>query len=456
MKKQQFFDKNYLKKAAIWIAVSVISLGVVAYMSYHLASGFKKDVKTMFARRTTLQSTVVCDGYIFREEEPISADSLGSGTLYSVLEDGEKVRTSDRVADVYSVYSADAEKKLAAIDRQISLLENCRTLSLKIGDTGTVDGSILDTVTAMRRASEAGDLSKNSSLSGDLFLKMKKRDVLTGEITDFTSRIAELEAEKERLRSSLGVLVSTVVSPASGYYYSGCDGYERRFSSKIVDSLSLSSLGELIASEPDPVTFSAGKVVTSHKWYLACPMTREDASGISGAGSIVTVILQNNPECPLDMKVCSVQVTNSGALAVFLCDEVKEGFDFTRSQSVTVITGETTGFKVPVSAVRVVDGVEGVYIIDEIKVEFRRIDVIEEAGGFYLCREVTAEQIAAQTESESTAETSSDPAGTEDEEKGPEDEKMTAEDIPWLKQNDLIIISGTGVSEGVTQLPPRK
>ena len=449
MKKQPFFDKNYLKKAAVWIVVSAISLGVVAYLSYHLASGFKKDVKTMFARRTTLQSTVVCDGYIFREEVPITNGASGEGTLYSVLEDGEKVRSADKVAEVYSVYSADAGRKLAAIDRQISLLENCRTMSLKIGDTGTVDGGILNTVTAMRRASEGGDLSKNYSFSGDLFLKMKKRDVLTGEIIDFDSRIAELEAEKERLRSSLGVLIATVESPASGYYYSACDGYEELFSADKIDSLSASSLEELLKTEPAPVAQTAGKVVTSHKWYLACPMTREQVSGISGAGSVLTVTLQNNPECPLDMKVYSVQVTNSGALVIFLCEEVKEGFDFSRSQSVTVITGETTGFKVPVSAVRVVDGTEGVYVINEIKVEFRRIDVIEESGGFYLCRDVASEPVPAQTESdpeETSAET--------EEEKEPEEK--TAADMPWLKQNDLIIIGGTGVSEGVTQLPPKK
>ncbi|MBR3423366.1 MAG: hypothetical protein IKG80_02625, partial [Clostridia bacterium] len=163
---------------------------------------------------------------------------------------------------------------------------------------------------------------------------------------------------------------------------------------------------------------------------------------IGGTGGKFRVTMQNNAETPLDMFVYSVGTASDGALVVFECEEVKEGFDFTRSQSVTIVTSETTGFKVPVSAVRIVDGVEGVYIIDEIKVGFRRIDVIDESGGFYLCREVAAEDEATSAVTDETG----DPAETEEETKY----------VPWLKQNDLMITGGTGLSEGMTHLPPRK
>ena len=447
MKKASFFDKKYLKRTAFWAAVSILSIGLVAYLSYHIAAGFEKDVSTMFARRTTLRSTVTCDGYIFRQETPIALSSSGSGTLYSALEDGEKVRSADKVAEIYSGYSPDIGDQLAAIDRQISMLESCRTLSVAIGDTGTVDEGIFGTVIEMRRAAEDGNLARESSFRSDLFLKMKKRSVLTGEISDFSARIAELEAEKENLRSGLGTLIETVTSPASGYYYSECDGYEAIFSSSKIDSLSLTVLRELIATDPAPVAGTAGKIVTSHKWYLACPMTKSDAGKIGGVGGTFRVTMQNNAETPLEMKVVSVGTTSDEALVVFECENVKEGFDFTRSQSVTIVTSETTGFKVPVSAVRMVDGVEGVYIIDEIKVGFRRIDVIDESGGFYLCREVTAEDEAASREPEETGETARS------------DDSQSAEEtkyVPWLKQNDLMITGGTGLSEGMTHLPPRK
>ncbi|MBQ7475475.1 MAG: hypothetical protein IJS78_06100 [Clostridia bacterium] len=439
MKKQAFFDKRYLKKVAVWGAISALSLAIVAYLSYHLASGFGKDLETAFARRTTLESTVTCQGYVFREETPIAAAEGGS--LYSALEDGEKVRSGTVVAEVYSVPSADVEEKLALIDRQISLLQSCRTMSLTVGDTGTVDEGIFSTLSEMRRAGSAGNLAKEASLRSELFLKMKKRAVLTGEVTDFSARIAELGTEKENLKASLGAPIATVSSPASGYYYSACDGYETLFSSKNIDALTLASLGELISSEPSDVGGTAGKIVTTHKWYVACPMTRAEISKLSGPGPY-RVTLGNNSECPLDMTVYKTDAASDGALAIFACDEVKEGFDFTRSQSVTVVTGETTGFKVPVSAVRMIDGVEGVYVINEIKVEFRRIDVIDESGGYYLCREHPEYE-----------ETPSAETGEQTNEAETGDETPT---VPWLRQNDLIVTGGTGLSEGMTHLPPRK
>ena len=452
MKKTPFFDKKYLKRTAFWAVVSILSIGLVAYLSYHIAAGFQKDLSTMFARRTTLRSTVTCDGYIFRQETPISVSSE-TGTLYSSLEDGEKVRSSTRVAEIYSEFSPDVGDRLAAIDRQISMLENCRTLSLTIGDTSTVDEGIFETLTEMSRASSSGNLAREASFRSDLFLKMKKRAVLTGEITDFNARISELKTEKENLRSGLGTLIETVDSPASGYYYSECDGYERSFSSDRIDALSLSTLNDLISSEPASVAGTAGKIVTSHKWYLACPMAKDEAVKIGGVGGVFRVTLGNNAETPLDMTVYSVSTSQNDALVVFEGEDVKEGFDFSRSQTVTVVTSETTGFKVPVSAVRIVDGVEGVYIIDEIKVEFRRIDVIDESGGFYLCREVTAEDEAAETEpAETEDENAENPAETEK----PEEEQTETKYIPWLKQNDLMITGGTGLSEGMTHLPPRK
>lgn len=443
MKKQPFFDNKYLKRVALWAAVSILSLGFAFYVGYHLAAGFQGDIKTMFARRTTLVSTVTCDGYVFRKEIPIP--SVSSGSLCSALENGEKVRSGMTVAEIYSSPSPETEKKLSLIDRQISLIENCKTMALSIGDTGSVDDGIFTTLVDMRRASENGNLAKETSFRSDLFLKMKKRDVLTGEITDFDARIAELEAEKERLRGSLGSLVASVTSPASGYYYSECDGYEELFSSDKIDSLSSATLSSLLATDPASVEGTAGKVVTTHKWYLVCPMSRSDASKISAGAGKTEVTLQNNSECPLVMTVYDVRISGDDAIVIFRCEDVREGFDFTRSQTVTIVTGETTGFKVPVSAVRIVDGVEGVYIIDEIKVEFRRIDVIDESGGYYLCREVSEDNtVSDETEEE---EPSPEEAGPEEEPKGT---------VPWLKQNDLMITGGSGLSEGMTHLPPRK
>ena len=429
MKKQPVFDRKYLKRVALWVAVTLLSLGTVIYLGYHIVTAFRTNADMTFARRSTLENTVTCDGYIMRTETPISAGMATEGSLSSALEDGEKVKASEKVADVYSVPSPDIEAKLASIDRQIAMLENCRTVSVTMGDTGAVDDSIFSTVVEMRRASESGNLGREVSLHSDLFLKMKKRDVLTGEITDFDAKIAELNSRKDELRASLGTLLGTVSAPASGYYYSECDGYESIFSADMIDSLTVSSFDGLAKSEPAPSTeLDAGKIVTSFKWYLACPMSAEDAGKVKlryeNAPNVpIRVTMQNNADEPLDMTVYGILTSGEDGLVILECGEVKEGFDFTRLQSVRIVTDEVTGFSVPVSAVRMKDGKMGVFILDQVTVEFRRIEVIGESSGNYLCREVPAEE-------------ADDPS-------------------EWLGQNDLIIIGGTGIREGMTYHPPK-
>ena len=429
VKKQPVFDRKYLKRVALWVAVSLLSLGTVIYFGYHIISAFRRNADMTFARRTTLENTVTCDGYVMRTETPIGSGGAEAGSLSSALEDGEKVKASEKVADLYSVSSPDVQSKLASIDRQIAMLESSRTVSVVTGDTGSLDDSIFTTVTEMRRASEAGNLGREASLYSDLFLKMKKRGVITGEITDFDVKIAELTARKEELRASLGTLLGTVTAPASGYYYSRCDGYEEIFSADKIDTLTVASFRDLIKSEPSPPAGAdAGKIVTSFKWYLCCPMSAEDAGRVKAryerSPSVpLRVTMQNNADVPLDMIVYNIITSGDDGLVILECGEVREGFDFTRLQSVRIVTDEVTGFSVPVSSVRMKDGKMGVFVLDQVTVEFRRIEVIGENGGNYLCRDVSSEEV-------------DDPS-------------------EWLGQNDLIIIGGTGIREGMTYHPPK-
>lgn len=48
------------------------------------------------------------------------------------------------------------------------------------------------------------------------------------------------------------------------------------------------------------------------------------------------------------------------AVAVFRCEDMPSGFDYTRMQPVKISAVEYTGYEVPADAVRVVDGYEGV------------------------------------------------------------------------------------------------
>ena len=97
-------------------------------------------------------------------------------------------------------------------------------------------------------------------------------------------------------------------------------------------------------------------------------------------------------------------------------------------------------------AVHIVDhfeknGIEPAFILDEVTVAFRRVSVVGESGGYFLCEVVTEDilEIPEETTEETTAETT------------PETETLEeAPYYPYLKENDVIITGGTGLYVGMT------
>jgi hypothetical protein len=82
-----------------------------------------------------------------------------------------------------------------------------------------------------------------------------------------------------------------------------------------------------------------------------------------------------------------LQADDDRVVLVFRTNTIPEHFSFLRRQTVQIVTDTWKGYKVPLSAVRIVDGVQGVYVLEGYIVEFRRIVPMREIDGYFICRE---------------------------------------------------------------------
>ncbi len=437
--KAPFFDKAYLKKVGLYIAVTLLAICAILYIGYHISGSMKETISIMYARSETISQSVTGQAYIIRDESPID-DNVG-GYLSPVLRDGSKVRIGDRVADVYSTSSAVTESKIALLEEQIAFYEKCRNSHLSVGDSSAVHKELSTDILSLRRAAESGNISSALSLKSSLALDIRRLGVLTGKVSDIDGRISALTTELNSLKATMGSVIKTIYAPSSGYYFSYTDGYEGVFSSANIDGVTYSDVIDMIerasVTEDADGNTTAGKIVNSFKWYVACRMSASDASRYT-VGYSYDVILKNNAASPVTMKMYKTLTNGTEAVALFECSVMPESFDYTRSQSYEIVYDEVTGFKVPISAVRIHDGYEGVYILDEVTVKFRRISVIGEENGNFLCEIVTED-----SESEETTSETGDTATTGD------DEPYYA----YLRENDVIIKSGTGLHVGMTYNP---
>ena len=409
----------------LYVSLTVLAVGIMFYIGYHLTGDARGGIDTVYAVSDTLPRTVKGDAYIIRDEYPIS-DSVGSGYLSPTVRDGDKVTAGGKVADVYNTSSAALSEKITLIEEQIAFYEKCKKTFVTVGDTTSVHRDISESVIAIRRRIASGDVSYALKAKPTLTMSIRRLGVLTGRVKDFESQIASLNTELANVKSTLGTAIGTVYAPKAGYYFSTTDGYEGKFSAKNIDSVTYSDMVNVMetADEARPQAGSAGKIVTGFKWYVACRMTSAGAANFK-QGSTYSVGLSENPELPLDMRVSRVITNAAEAIVIFECSNITDGYDYTRLQEFEAVYEETRAYKVPVSAVRVHEGMQGVFILDELKVKFRRITVIEEENGFYLCY-------------------SADPS-----------EEASDSTYGYLMENDVVITSGTGLYVGMTYNPKK-
>lgn len=434
-------DTKYLKRVAIYFVSAIAAVALILYIWYHLADGFTTDITTMYAEPSSERTVITSDGYIFRNEEYVFSSYSASNAVNYLVSDGEKVGIDRPIAESYSDASGyGIRAELDSIEEKLKILdESSLGQNASVSDTEATDKKISTYYRAILENLAEGKYSHAMRSSSGLLIQLNRRQLITGEVSSFSSLEASLEAKKSSLVSKLSGRSETVLAEKSGYFYIGTDGYENIFSSDKINTLTLSSFKSLTESEPE--TFDGktpiGRIVLDYKWYIAVPMTKSAASGIK-TGRDYEAVFPYNYDMKLTLKAEKVltDVTGDDAAVIFSSGEMPEDFGYRRMQSVEIITSEVTGYRIPSTAVRVKDGVYGVYTLYGGKVIFKRAEILGETDGYYI---VSITEPVRETES----------VESDSEETIPDDTAEKTPTYPYLSLHDKIIISGKELSDGM-------
>ena len=430
-------DTKYLKKVGLYILSVILALAFIFYIIYHMMNGFTTDISTIAAEIQSKKSVISADGYIFRDEHYLYS-SYGGAVGY-LTGDGEKVSIDQAVAETFSDstgYSIRAE--LSSIEDKLAILKESEVpKGAANSDTATVDKRISSYYYLILENLAEGKYSHVMQSTDSLLAQMNRRQIIIGDITDFSVITASLEAQKSALTSRLSGLSETVYSDTSGYFFSDIDGYEESFNIKALENMTVSSFYSLISSSPESIgqvgtQMPIGKIATGYEWYIALPIGKDQAYDIV-IGDKYSGVFPYNYDTELDLIAEKVLTENSGdrAVAVFSCGEMPEGFSYLRSQAVEIVISESKGYRVPKTAVRFLDGYEGVYTLYGSTVVFKRINILLEVEGHYI---VSTTDPLAISKDETTAD------GAE------------ADPLPpyeYLSLYDRIIIAGKDLSNGM-------
>ena len=140
--------------------------------------------------------------------------------------------------------------------------------------------------------------------------------------------------------------------------------------------LSCEEIEELIKKEPEQVPSNVrGKLISGYDFYIAAVLKAELAAGLK-VGSTVSINFPSSSVGEIKVKVAKISETKDGKTPViFTSRQMSEELSQLRIERAEIRLEKHEGYAVPNSAIRIVDGEKGVYILRGNLVTFRKINI---------------------------------------------------------------------------------
>ena len=376
---------------------AVLCLILIAYIIYHLTGGFREEIGTTPASLVTVESTYTTGVTLLRKEKVLY--SPVNGEVSYLFADGEKVAVKSSVAEVYpQTGSSEIRKRIMEIDLAIRLLEQSNMSSAeKRTDTASTDAIIRKNIYKLLDSVDQGNISGAHTLSDDLLIQLNRRRIITKSVLNYNKQIEELKAEKKLLSASMPQSESTVKASSGGYFYSTLDGYENVLSSENISSMSYREYLELASRPAEDLSVSengypVGKIVTDYLWYVACEIDVSELHNYE-TGKDYSIKFPYNNDIAITMKLYRIlsEAGSDTAVLVFETGTLPANFNYLRHQTVQIVREYYTGCRIPISALRVVNGHAGVYVLRGSKIVFKKVEPLYEYDGYIISADKSAD-----------------------------------------------------------------
>ncbi len=377
-----------LKKALQKTLLALFSAFIIIYFLVQLIASFSNTITISQVVPASFEQTDDVTGYILRDEKLITNEI--PGIVYTSLEEGARVRKGGLVARVYADSAEkNIQERILEIDNRLEILTDSQIdTSYITSDVSNLDGTIYSLLSRIRSDVEANSLGSAIKNRKDLLTSLNKRQIIIKSVDNFSAEITKLKSEKAYLESSLTGELGRVFTPYSGYYSLDLDGWETIMTPSLLDTLTVDGFAELLKSEPTIDENAVGKVFTDYVWYTLCPVSKSDSVDyIVGNYYSIEYYLTSSHTFSVRLERIISQTDSDTVILVFSSNEIPDGFRYTRKQSVRIIKKRFEGLRVNKEAMRMVDGVQGVYVVLGNTVRFRQTQIIYTSDDYYLVRQ---------------------------------------------------------------------
>ena len=222
-----------------------------------------------------------------REEQLLPAQS---GILDITRAEGEEVGRGQTVALVHQNSQAlDVQAQMEELAMEIELLDYAMNQTDDVVSAARLDESILQSLASLRFASASGSYRQLDDDVMELKSQVLKRSYTYGEGLDSSQLSAlrqSLIEEYRALRTQSSSVTSRITAPAAGVFSSLADGYESLLTPQSILTMTPADLDALARQQVTAPSGTAGKLITSDRWYFAAAVSEEEALRLSKESSV--------------------------------------------------------------------------------------------------------------------------------------------------------------------------
>lgn len=387
------------------IAASAIAFLLLLYVGYQIYKSHHIGIQTETAAYFTASDSVNADGIAVRDEALLKGGD--GGVIDYVLSDGDKVSKGGTVAQIYSnAQQAAARHEMETVDSEIKQLKSLQSP----GDTYAASPDSLE-VQIHREISDLIGRTVSCSFSSltqsreDLQYLLNERRIVTGKGTDFSARLKELQAERDKLNEEVGTALGKITSPASGYFISSVDGFETAIDFSKVQGLTCDQIQAALNAK-EAAGKSLGKISKNYEWYFVFNVSAGQAAGFHQLADGGTVSLQfpfvSNLTVPASVSVVNQSGPDSPAVVILKCNYMNSKLASIRKETAQVVVHQYTGIRISKKSLRfeavaktvkdkkgkaetVKKEVSGAYVLYGNQITFRQVVPLYSTDNYVIC-----------------------------------------------------------------------
>lgn len=379
--------REKVKKAvAIFAGISLL-----AYIGYQIYAISFNPYVTETAYVYSTSDIIDAKAVVIRDESYISNST--PGTVVPIASDGKRVAKDDEVAIIFADEAgAENYNQILKVQEEI---EYYQIMSNK-SDVGTIDATLLDEEIKKNFDEcldiiDKGDFQDFSESAKEVAASITSRQIAIGTTIDFDAKITELSNELATLKSAKSNY-STISAPVSGYYISVIDGYEAVANYDSVSSLKPADVDNIFAAKSTVPADAMGKIVGRFDWYIVCNVPTDSTVGLE-IDETLKVKFPNSSVGEVTAVIDSINDGGEGTSTVILrANEMSEDITHLRFEDVQIVKKEYTGFRVSNTAIRTVDGENGVYVLSGNRIKFRKIKILYSTEEYSVVAKISPEE----------------------------------------------------------------